>query len=51
MIEIKNFTKAYNSEKKAVDDISLTVNNGEIFALLATMELEKPLHLKQWQEF
>lgn len=34
MIEIKNVTKTYNGEKKAVDDISFTVNNGEIFAFI-----------------
>jgi len=34
MIEIKNVTKTYNGEKKAVDDISFTVNDGEIFAFI-----------------
>ena len=34
MIEIKNFTKIYNNEKKAVDNISLKVDNGEIFAFI-----------------
>ena len=34
MIEIKNVTKIYNGEKKAVDNISFTVNNGEIFAFI-----------------
>lgn len=34
MIEIKNVTKIYNGEKKAVDDISFTVNDGEIFAFI-----------------
>ena len=34
MIEIKNVTKTYNGEKKAVDDISITVNDGEIFAFI-----------------
>ena len=33
MIEIKNLTKTYG-EKKAVDDISFTVNDGEIFAFI-----------------
>ena len=32
MIEIKNFSKIYNGENKAVDNINLTVNSGEIFA-------------------
>lgn len=34
MIEIKNVTKIYNGEKKAIDNISFTVNNGEIFAFI-----------------
>ena len=34
MIEIKTVTKIYNGEKKAVDNISFTVNNGEIFAFI-----------------
>lgn len=34
MIEIKNVTKIYNGEKKAVDDIAFTVNDGEIFAFI-----------------
>lgn len=33
MIEIKNLTKTFGS-KKAVDDISFNVNNGEIFAFI-----------------
>lgn len=34
MIEIKNVTKIYNGEKRAVDDISFTVNDGEVFAFI-----------------
>ena len=34
MIEIKSFSKIYNGENKAVDNINLTVNNGEIFAFI-----------------
>ncbi len=34
MIEIKDFSKSYNNEKKAVDNISLTIDNGEIFAFI-----------------
>lgn len=34
MIEIKNVIKIYNGDKKAVDNISFTVNNGEIFAFI-----------------
>ncbi len=33
MIEIKNLTKSYG-DKKAVDDVSFTVNDGEIFAFI-----------------
>lgn len=34
MIEIKNLTKAYNKDKKAVDNINLSINDGEIFAFI-----------------
>lgn len=34
MIQIQNLTKIYNGNKKAVDNISLTVNDGEIFAFI-----------------
>ena len=34
MLEIKNFSKAYSKGKKAVDNISLTVNSGEIFGFI-----------------
>lgn len=34
MIEIKNVTKIYNGTKKAVDNISFNVNDGEIFAFI-----------------
>ena len=34
MIEIKNFSKIYNGENKAVDNVSLTINSGEIFAFI-----------------
>lgn len=34
MIEIKNYTKIYAGSKKAVDNISLTINDGEIFAFI-----------------
>lgn len=33
MIEIKNVTKSYNG-KKAIEDISFDVNDGEIFAFI-----------------
>lgn len=35
MIEIKNLSKSYNKGTvKAVDDLNLTVKNGEIFGIL-----------------
>ena len=34
MIEIKNLSKTYDGKKKAVDDISFTVKDGEIFAFI-----------------
>ena len=34
MLEIKNVSKIYIGEKKAVDNISFTVNDGEIFAFI-----------------
>ena len=34
MIEIKNLTKSYNGKKKAVDNVSFTVGDGEIFAFI-----------------
>ena len=34
MIEIKNFSKSYDGNKKAVDNISFTVNDGRIFAFI-----------------
>lgn len=33
MLEVKNFTKTYG-EKKAVDDLSLTIENGEIYGFI-----------------
>ena len=34
MIEFKNISKSYVARKKAVDDLDLTVNDGEIFGFL-----------------
>ena len=34
MLEIKNFTKIYSNNKVAVDNISLNVENGDIFAFI-----------------
>ncbi len=45
-IEIKNFSKIYNNEKKAVDNISFTVNKGEIFAFIGHNGAGKTTTLK-----
>ena len=34
MIEIKNVSKTYNGEKKALKNVSFSVNDGEIFAFI-----------------
>ena len=34
MIEIKNVSKTYNKEKKALNDISFDINDGEIFGFI-----------------
>ena len=34
MIEIKNVVKSYNKDKRAIDNISFNVNDGEIFAFI-----------------
>ena len=34
MVEIKNVTKIYNNVKKAIDDVSFDVKDGEIFAFI-----------------
>lgn len=34
MIEIKNITKIYGKDKKVLDNLSFTINNGEIFAFI-----------------
>ena len=34
MIEIKNVSKSYNSEKKALDNVSFNIDDGEIFAFI-----------------
>lgn len=46
MIEIKNFTKIYNKGIKAVDNISLKVNDGEIFAFIGHNGAGKTTTLK-----
>ena len=34
MIEIKNVSKSYDGKKKALDDVSFKIDNGEIFAFI-----------------
>ena len=34
ILEIEHFSKSYDSDKKAVHDISLTVNSGEIYGFI-----------------
>ena len=34
LLEIKNLTKVFNDDYYAVDDVNLTIYEGEIFALL-----------------
>ena len=34
MLEIKNFSKTYTSGHKAVNNLNLTINNGELFAFI-----------------
>ena len=34
MLEIKNLTKIYKGGKRAVDNLSLTVEKGDIFAFI-----------------
>lgn len=45
MIEIKNLTKVYG-EKRAVDDLSLTINAGEIYAFIGHNGAGKTTTLK-----
>lgn len=34
VLEIKNYTKSYNKEKKAVDNINITIEQGDIFGFI-----------------
>ena len=43
MLKIENLTKTYG-QKKAVDNLSLEIENGHIMVLLDIMELVKRLH-------
>ena len=46
MIEVKNFTKDYNVNKRAVDDISFEAKDGEIFGFLGPNGAGKSTILK-----
>lgn len=46
MIELINVTKSYNKKMKAVDSISLTINDGEIFGFLGPNGAGKTTTLK-----
>lgn len=46
MIEIKNYSKIYNGEKRAVDDITFNVEDGEIFAFIGHNGAGKTTTLK-----
>ena len=45
MLEIKNLTKIYPNGKKAVSDLSITIEDGDLYEVLSEkMVLVKPLH-------
>ena len=46
MIEIKNVSKSYDGKKKALDDISFNINNGEIFAFIGNNGAGKTTMIK-----
>lgn len=46
MIELKNFSKTYNGNKLAVDNLSFTVKDGEIFAFIGHNGAGKTTTLK-----
>lgn len=48
LLEIRNLTKSYDGQH-AVDDVSLTIYKGEIFALLAHPAVASPRCCVCWQ--
>ncbi len=46
MLEIKNYTKIYHGNKKAVDDLSLTINDGDLFGFIGQNGAGKTTTLK-----
>ena len=46
MIKIENVTKTYNNSVRAVDNLSLTVNNGEIIGFIGPNGAGKSSTLK-----
>ena len=46
MIQIKNVTKTYNGTVRAVDNLNLTVNNGEIVGFIGPNGAGKTTTLK-----
>lgn len=48
LLEIRNLTKSYDGQH-AVDDVSLTIYKGEIFALLGAPAVASPRCCVCWQ--
>lgn len=48
LLEIRNLTKSYDGQH-AVDDVSLTIYKGEIFALLGASGMASPRCCVCWQ--
>ena len=46
MLEIKNLTKAYNEQKKAVDDLSLSIKAGDIYGFIGSNGAGKTTTIK-----
>lgn len=51
VLEIENFSKIYDSEKKAVNNISLSVEEGEIYGFIGHNGAGNPPLLNQSWEF